>query len=108
VVTLEWNRGIVKQRLSPQTLFSRSLTTTGALEMNRDVELLRRLLRAKDHMDRTPHQSWPIARLASVSGTSEAHFARSFRQAFGTPPHATCSPEGSSARQLSCEIRTWP
>jgi transcriptional regulator GlxA family with amidase domain len=55
--------------------------------MNKDLELLRRLLRAKDHMDRAPHQVWSVARLASVSGTSEAHFARSFRQAFDTPPH---------------------
>lgn len=55
--------------------------------MNKDLELLRRLLRAKDHMDRAPHQVWSVARLASVSGTSEAHFARSLRQAFDTPPH---------------------
>ena len=33
------------------------------------------------------HEDWPIPRLASVSGVSEAHFARSFRQAFGVPPH---------------------
>jgi transcriptional regulator GlxA family with amidase domain len=49
--------------------------------------LLRRLLRAKDRMDTFSHEEWPIARLASVSGVSEAHFARSFRQAFGMPPH---------------------
>jgi transcriptional regulator GlxA family with amidase domain len=49
--------------------------------------LLRRLLRAKDHMDAASHEEWPIARLAGVSGVSEAHFARSFRQAFGVPPH---------------------
>ena len=28
-----------------------------------------------------------MQRLAEVSGVSEAHFARSFRQAFGIPPH---------------------
>lgn len=28
-----------------------------------------------------------MRRLAQVSGVSEAHFARSFKQAFGTPPH---------------------
>ncbi|TCM20614.1 AraC-like DNA-binding protein [Novosphingobium sp. PhB165] len=49
--------------------------------------LLRRLLRAKDGMDALSHEDWPIQRLASVSGVSEAHFARSFRQAFGMPPH---------------------
>ena len=28
-----------------------------------------------------------MPRLASVSGVSEAHFARSFKDAFGVPPH---------------------
>ena len=28
-----------------------------------------------------------MRRLAQVSGVSEAHFARSFKQAFGVPPH---------------------
>jgi transcriptional regulator GlxA family with amidase domain len=49
--------------------------------------LLRRLLRAKDRMDAASHEEWPVARLASVSGVSKAHFARSFRDAFGVPPH---------------------
>lgn len=52
-----------------------------------DPRLLRRLLRAKDHMDARSHEAWSIRRLASVGGVSEAHFARSFRQAFGLPPH---------------------
>ena len=52
-----------------------------------DPALLRRLLRAKDRMDAASHEAWPVARLASVSGASEAHFARSFKQAFGVPPH---------------------
>lgn len=52
-----------------------------------DPLLLRRLLRAKDRMDAASHEDWPVARLARVSGVSEAHFARSFRQAFGVPPH---------------------
>jgi transcriptional regulator GlxA family with amidase domain len=49
--------------------------------------LLRRLLRAKDRMDAASHEEWPVSRLASVSGVSEAHFARSFKHAFGLPPH---------------------
>ena len=49
--------------------------------------LLRRLLRAKDRMDAASHENWPVQRLARVSGVSEAHFARSFKQAFGLPPH---------------------
>jgi transcriptional regulator GlxA family with amidase domain len=48
---------------------------------------LRRLLRAKDRMDGASHEDWPVKRLAQVSGVSEAHFARSFKQAFGLPPH---------------------
>ncbi len=54
---------------------------------NQDPALLRRLLRAKDRMDAASHEDWPVERLASVSGVSEAHFARSFKDAFGTPPH---------------------
>lgn len=38
-------------------------------------------------MDAAPHEEWPVSRLARVGGTSEAHFARSFRDAFGIPPH---------------------
>jgi transcriptional regulator GlxA family with amidase domain len=54
---------------------------------NQDPRLLRRLLRAKDRMDAASHEEWPVERLASVSGVSEAHFARSFKEAFGVPPH---------------------
>src|SRR6188768_4449601 len=54
---------------------------------SQDPDLLRRLLRAKDRMDAASHEAWPVPRLAQVSGVSEAHFARSFKQAFGVPPH---------------------
>ena len=52
-----------------------------------DPELLRRLMRAKDRLDAASQEEWPVRRLAKVSGISEAHFARSFKQAFGIPPH---------------------
>lgn len=52
-----------------------------------DPALLRRLLRAKDRMDAASHEAWPVKRLAEVSGVSGAYFARSFKQAFGLPPH---------------------
>jgi transcriptional regulator GlxA family with amidase domain len=55
--------------------------------VSQDPELLRRLLRAKDRMDGASHEAWPVQRLARVSGVSEAHFARSFKEAFGLPPH---------------------
>ncbi len=48
---------------------------------------MRRLLRAKDRMDAAPHEEWPVRRLARVSCVSLAHFARSFKEAFGVPPH---------------------
>ena len=54
---------------------------------NLDPEVLRRLLRAKDRMDAASHEEWPVRRLARVSCISEAHFARSFKDAFGIPPH---------------------
>jgi transcriptional regulator GlxA family with amidase domain len=54
---------------------------------SQDPQLLRRLLRAKDRMDATPQEDWTVRRLARVSAVSEAHFARSFKQAFGVPPH---------------------
>lgn len=55
--------------------------------MTQSPELLRRLLRAKDRMDGASHEEWPIHRLAQVSAVSAAHFARSFKEAFGVPPH---------------------
>jgi len=57
---------------------------TAALQ---DPALLRRLLRAKDRMDAASHEAWSVKRLGEVSGVSEAHFARSFKRAFGLPPH---------------------
>ena len=57
------------------------------MKTSQDPELLRRLLRAKDRMDAASHEEWPVGRLARVSRVSEAHFARSFKDAFGLPPH---------------------
>jgi transcriptional regulator GlxA family with amidase domain len=58
-----------------------------AMQPSLDPNLLRRLLRAKDRMDVASHEEWPVERLARVSRVSPAHFARSFRDAFGVPPH---------------------
>lgn len=55
--------------------------------MSQDPDLLRRLLRARDAMDVASEQEWPVQRLAAVSGVSAAHFSRSFKEAFGVPPH---------------------
>jgi len=59
----------------------------GADRASQDPLLLRRLLRAKDRMDAASHEDWPVERLAGVSHVSQAHFARSFKEAFGIPPH---------------------
>jgi AraC-like DNA-binding protein len=59
----------------------------GRVPAGKDPAVLRRLLRAKDRMDSLPHEEWSIDRLARVSGISTAHFARSFKDAFGSPPH---------------------
>jgi transcriptional regulator GlxA family with amidase domain len=59
----------------------------GQGRISQDPELLRRLLRAKDRMDAASQEAWPVERLARVSSVSKAHFARSFKEAFGVPPH---------------------
>jgi len=38
-------------------------------------------------MDVASNEAWSTRRLARVSGVCEAHFARSFKEAFGVPPH---------------------
>jgi AraC-like DNA-binding protein len=47
----------------------------------------RRLLRARDAMDRTYAEPLDIRALARVADTSEAHFSRTFRATFGETPH---------------------
>jgi AraC-like DNA-binding protein len=56
--------------------------------MNRSVEdCNRRMLRARDAMDRTFAEPLCIARLAQIADVSEAHFIRTFRATFGETPH---------------------
>ena len=50
-------------------------------------DLNRRLLRARDAMDRGYAEPLDVAAVASVAHCSEAHFSRSFRAAFGETPH---------------------
>jgi transcriptional regulator GlxA family with amidase domain len=47
----------------------------------------RRLLRARDAMDRTYAQPLDIPALARIACVSEAHFIRTFRSTFGETPH---------------------
>ena len=56
--------------------------------MTRAVEdLNRRLLRARDAMDRAYAEPLDVRALAAVAHISEAHFIRSFRAVFGETPH---------------------
>ena len=47
----------------------------------------RRLLRARDAMDRAYAEPLDISAIAAVAHVSEAHFIRSFRTVFGETPH---------------------
>jgi transcriptional regulator GlxA family with amidase domain len=47
----------------------------------------RRMLRARDAMDRTYAQPLDVPALARIANVSEAHFIRTFRATFGEPPH---------------------
>ena len=47
----------------------------------------RRMLRARDAMDRTYWQPLDITSLAAIACVSEAHFIRTFRATFGETPH---------------------
>jgi len=47
----------------------------------------RRMLRARDAMDRTFAEPLDVRRLAGIAEVSEAHFIRTFRATFGETPH---------------------
>ena len=56
--------------------------------MNRAVEdSNRRLLRARDAMDRSYAQPLDVPSLARIANVSPAHFSRTFRDTFGETPH---------------------
>ena len=56
--------------------------------MTRDAEdLNRRLLRARDAMDRAYAEPLDVKSVAAVAHVSEAHFSRCFRSVFGESPH---------------------
>ncbi|MBV1850451.1 helix-turn-helix domain-containing protein [Catellatospora tritici] len=56
--------------------------------MSREVEELnRRLLRARDAMDRAYAQPLDVPAVAAVAHISPAHFSRCFRSLFGETPH---------------------
>src|SRR6266581_8900140 len=50
-------------------------------------QLNRRMLRARDAIDRAYAQALDIPSLAGVAHVSDAHFIRTFRAIFGETPH---------------------
>jgi len=50
-------------------------------------DINRRMLRARDAMDRTYAMPLDIANLSQVANVSEAHFIRTFKATFGETPH---------------------
>jgi len=50
-------------------------------------DLNRRMLRARDAMDRSYAEPLDVRAVAAVAHVSEAHFIRSFRAVFGETPH---------------------
>jgi AraC-like DNA-binding protein len=56
--------------------------------MSKEIEdRNRRMLRARDTMDRSFAQPLDISALARVANVSPAHFSRQFRATFGETPH---------------------
>jgi transcriptional regulator GlxA family with amidase domain len=56
--------------------------------MSRTVEEInRRMLRARDAMDRAYADLLDVPALARIANVSEAHFIRTFRATFGETPH---------------------
>jgi AraC-like DNA-binding protein len=56
--------------------------------VSREVEVLnRRLLRARDAIDRAYAEPLDVRAIAAVAHLSPAHFSRCFRTAFGETPH---------------------
>jgi len=56
--------------------------------VSREAEdLNRRLLRARDAMDRAYAEPLNVREVAAVAHVSEAHFIRTFRAVFGETPH---------------------
>src|SRR4051794_16769936 len=90
-------RSPVRARLAPlaeapvRRGLSRSTARSGRAvicTMSRAVEESnRRMLRARDAMDRAYAQPLDVAALARTAHASEAHFIRTFRATFGEPPH---------------------
>lgn len=63
----------------------RNLHTWPVTEANEDIN--RRLLRARDAMDRRYAEPLDVARLAQIAFMARSHFSREFSRVFGETPH---------------------
>ena len=54
---------------------------------SRDEDVNRRLLRARDLIDRRYAQPLDVARLATAAVMATSHFSREFKRVFGETPH---------------------
>ena len=64
------------------------------------------LRRAKDLADARHAEPLDVPALARAALSSEAHFIRSFKRAYGETPHGTSRGGGSSAPPSCCARRT--
>lgn len=62
-------------------------TRLAAMAMSPAEDQNRRLLRARDTMDRDYAHNLDIPKLAAIAYMSQAHFSRTFRATFGETPH---------------------
>src|SRR5262249_37082958 len=79
--SLLWSWPTLEERRAPRSLNMKIAMSRSVEERNR------RMLRARDAMDRTFAEPLCVARLARIAGVSEAHFIRTFRATFGETPH---------------------
>lgn len=63
------------------------MTTTGDARTSARESQNRRLLRARDAIDRAYREPLDVAALAAVAHLSPAHFIRTFKATFGETPH---------------------
>jgi AraC-like DNA-binding protein len=66
------------------------------------AELLPRLRRARDHVDRHYQAGLDLDTLAAFAGVSKYHFARSFEAVYGETRSAISPGAGSSAPRTCC------
>jgi AraC-like DNA-binding protein len=80
------NHAIVETMAPVHRLGMEAVCVLSAMSLSTE-QRNRRMLRARDRMDRTFAEPLDIPALAKVAGCSDAHFIRTFREVFGETPH---------------------